>query len=188
MFSRVGLRPGENALTGLGTLVHFEGLVLQLSAYPATRVAILDALVLVEHAHDAAVLIGGEMHEALHDVLGHDTIVDVVDQVAEAIENHQVGSSVAHGHFESRQALGNRLLADIENVELLGGKMILLDTGHLADALAEDVFGGLIALLGIVPEYMQAGWLDPFDGEHLAAKAQRHQYGADKRLSALGLA
>ena len=88
----------------------------------------------------------------------------------------------------NKNSLGNGLLADIEDIEIVGRKLTWLDAGHLADALAEDVLGGLVALLGIIPEYMQLSWLDPRHGEHFVAKAQRHQDAADKCLAALGLA
>ena len=161
--------------------------MFQLRAYPATRVVVLDGLVLVQHAHDATVMLGSEMHEALHDILGNDTIVDVVDEVADTIKDYQVGVAIAYRHFESGQTLIHRLLADIEDIELIAGKLILLDACHLTDTLAEDVLGGLVALLGIIPEDVQLTGLDPLYGEHFVAKAQRHQYATDKCLAAFGL-
>ena len=188
VFTGVGLAPRKDAFARFGTLVDFEGLVLQLRADPATEVAVFDGLVLVEHANHRTVALGGQVHQTFHHILGHHAIVDVVDQIADTIEDHQVGMAIAYRGFEHRQALGNGLLADIEDIELVGRKLTWLDACHLADALAEDVLGGLIALLGIIPEDMQLSWLDPRHGEHFVANAQRHQDAADKCLAALGLA
>ena len=142
----------------------------------------------MEHAHHRTVALRGQVHQTFHHILGHHTIVDVIDQITDTIEDHQIGMAIAYRGFEHRQAFGNGLLADIEDIELVDRKLTWLDACHLADALAEDVLGGLIALLGIIPEHMQLSWLDPRHGEHFVAKAQRHQNAADKRLAALGLA
>lgn len=42
VFTGVGLAPRKDALRGLGTLIHLEGLVLQFRAYPTTKVAVFD--------------------------------------------------------------------------------------------------------------------------------------------------
>ena len=184
----VGLAPREDALGGPGTLIDLEGLVLELRTDPTAQVPVFDGLVLVEDTHDATVALGGQAHESLDHVLGHDTVVDVAHEVTDAIEDHQVGMTEADDRLEVWQAVGKGTLADVEDVELLHGKLILLDACHLADTLTEDVLRGLITLFGVIPEDVQLPRLDPFDGEHFVAKAQRHQDAADKRLTALGLA
>lgn len=55
IFTRVGLTPCKDSFARFGALVHLEGLVLQLCAYPTTQIAIFDRFVLMEHAYHAAV-------------------------------------------------------------------------------------------------------------------------------------
>ena len=58
---------------------------------------ILRALVLVQHADDAAVLLRGQVQQLLHHLLRQHPVVDVVHQVTYAVDDHQVGLAVHDG-------------------------------------------------------------------------------------------
>ena len=161
----VGLRPSEDTLARLATLIDLEGFVLQLRSYPSAQVAVLGRLVLVEHTDNAAPVGGGQVHEPLDDVLGYHTVVDVGHQVADAIEHNQVGTVVGYSRLEQRQTLGKGLAAHVEDVEPLHGKTVLGDACHRDDAVLQDVLRRLLALFGIVPQHVQGSLVVASDRE-----------------------
>jgi len=184
----VGLRPGEDTLTGLGTLIHLKGLVLEFGAYPATEVAILLRLVLVEHTHDGAMVVGGQAHESFDGVLCHHAIVDIGHEVANTVKDDQVGLVAQHKELEDADTVGHGFATDVEHIHQLDRKLVLGDACEGDDTIAQDVLRRLLALLGVIPQHVQPFLLDPFDGEQLTAKAQGHEDATDKGLAALGLA
>ena len=128
------------------------------------------------------------MHQAFDTVLGDDAIIDVCHQVADTIEDHQVGLVLAHSGFQHRQTLVIAFGPDVEDVEDIHRELILCKTCHGDDTVAKDILRRFLALFGIIPEDVQPFRLDPLDGEHLTAVAEGHQDGRDKRLAALGFA
>ena len=59
----------------------------------------------MEHADDAALVLRCHPHESFHHHLGTHPVVDAVDEVAHAIEHHEVGVQEADALFEQRDAL-----------------------------------------------------------------------------------
>ncbi len=186
VFTGVGLAPREDAVGILAALIDLEGFVLEFRAYPTSQVLVFEGLVLMEDADEAAVLLAGDVHEALDDVLGHDSVVDVVDKVADTVQDDEVGLEPAHGNFQQREAFLPEVGTDVEDMEPLQGEVGHAGHGH--DPVVEDVLGGFLGLLGVEPQDTEGCVFEAADGEHFLAEAEGHEDGADKGLAALGLA
>ena len=127
------------------------------------------------------------MHQTLDTFLGNDAIIDVAHEVADTIENHEIGLIVLHRRFQHREPLVITLGPDVKDVEAVHRKLILSDTCHRYDTVAQDILRRFLALFGVIPEDMQLLRLDPLNGEYLAAVTESHQDGTDKRLTTLSL-
>ena len=128
------------------------------------------------------------MHQTLDTVLCHDAVVDVGHEVADTVEDDEVGMIMPHGSLQHRQTLVVAFGADVKDVETVHRKLILGDTCHRDDTVAKDILRRLLALFGVIPKDVQPSRFDPVDGEHLTAVAEGHEDGRDKRLAALSLA
>ena len=144
-------RPAGHQLLAL---VHLEGLVCQLRADGSAQGAVFSRLVLVDDADDAAACLLGHLHQPLGHLVGQLAVVDVVHQVAHAVENYQVGVAKVYRSHQQRQPLLPRLRADIEDVVRLFGECSVVGAYHRYQAVPKDVLRALVALLSIEPQHL----------------------------------
>ena len=83
---------------------------------------------------------------------------------------------MVHGGLQHRQTLVVAFGSDVEDVETLHRELVFFDTCHRDDTVAKDILRRFLALFGVIPEDVQSFRLDPFDGEHLTAVAEGHEY------------
>ena len=79
--------------------IDFERLVVQLRANPSPGVTIFRSLVLMDGTHDTAAIRLRCSHQVLHDSFHSSSVVDVPDQVADAVDDHQVGMTLRNVRF-----------------------------------------------------------------------------------------
>ena len=137
----------------------------------------------MDDAHDAALEVGGQLHQLFHQSRGLLTAVDVERQVADVVEDDEVRAIGLDGqrHHLTALLVGGR--ADVEHIEPLIWERCLYQFG---DPAGQDVLRRLQALLGVEPEHAQRFLPDPFQRQHLPLCTAGHQHRHEKGLAALG--
>ena len=156
---------------------------------------VLAALVLVQHAHDAALPAGGQLQQFLHHLLRQYPVVDVVHQVAYTIHDHQVRPVPDYRLPQQRPPLPPVHAAHVEDVQptpdpsRAGGEIGC----HLHNPIPQYILRRFIALLRIVPHHPQRCVSSPH--QHTPSSWRglgggyplRHQHTRHIRLAALRL-
>ena len=112
----------------------------------------------MDDAHDAALEVGGQLHQLFHQSRG-----------------------LLAGHHLTALLVGGR--ADVEHIEPLIGERRLYQSG---DPACQDVLGRLPALLGVEPEHAQRFLPDAFQCQHLPLCTAGHEHRHEEGLAALG--
>ena len=134
------------------TLEHLKGLVGQFGTDRAAHVAILLALVLMEHTDDTAVQFLGQRHQLFHDECRLHSIVDVGHEILDAVDDADVRLDGADGHIHY---LPPSLEAEAAKVEGVEGVVDRIGLGQRDDTFFQELLRRLLALLGVGPEHLQ---------------------------------
>ena len=175
---------GLTLVDGLA-LEYLEGLVGQFGTDGAAHVAVLFALVLVEHTDDTAVLVLGECHEMFHDECRLHRVVDVGHKILDTVEDDDIGLEHADGHIDHLLAPVETKTAEVEGIEPCVVERFEVCQRH--DTVFQDLLRALLTLFGVYPKHLQRLFAQSFEGEHLFFQGTRHEDGQEERLAALRL-
>ena len=159
---RVRHLKGFTLVDGLA-LEYLKGLVGQFGTDGAAHVAVLFALVLVEHTDDTAVLVLGECHEMFHDERRLHRVVDVGHEVLDTIEDDDVGLEHADGHINHLLAPVETETTEVEGIELCVVERFDVCQRH--DSVFQDLLRALLTLFGVNPKHLQRLFAQSFEGE-----------------------
>ena len=129
-------------LANLLTYENFEHFVHHLRTQPATHATVVAATVLMQHTDHITRLFRSHVHQLLYQFLRLFSIVDVVYQVTDVVNDHDVGMICPYPFGYQVVATVNIDRTDIENKQQLLGKFLdvfsTLAKHHRAHAFPQD--------------------------------------------------
>ena len=147
------------------TLEHLKGLVGQFGTDAATHVAILLALVQMEHTDDTAVRVLGQFHELFHDDRRLRSIVDVSHEILDTVNDGNIRFDGTDGHIHQPLSLLIPMTAQVERVERRVVERLY--PSQWQDTFLLNLLGRLLTLFSVNPQHFQRRLTGSFKRQHL---------------------